>query len=441
MKQEFKRDLGVFSTIAIIVGQMIGSGIYMAPQGLAEISGPKAALLSVAITGIGTLFLALTFAKLDNKQASTGSAIVHTQAAFGDLPAFWVGWSYWCGCWIANGAIVLAGLNYASYFFPSLAGNSWPKFIACVAIIWAYTLVNIKGVKIAGRINLILTIVKLLPLLLFAIVAAVHFEPANFSTVSSQASPGINALPMGIAYMLWCFIGFEGASVNANEVKNPRLIGRLTIISTAIVVLIYTALIALAAGNMTQNDLASSSSPLADIMFSVTGDYRVGALISLGASISAIGCVGAWILSAGRITYSLGQRKLMPDMFAKLSEKYATPANGLLINAVLMTGVMLLGFLTNEGDLYNFLVLLAVIAFLVFYLFGAASEIMLSGRDIKAPFNILNFIKHSAVGLIALIYAIYTVVGAGAQYVFYGFLLMLIGIPVFIYVKLKQSRA
>lgn len=439
VKQGFKRDLGIFTTISIIVGQMIGSGIYMAPQGLAALSNPWMALLAVAVTGIGTLFLALSFARLDNKRAATGSVIIYAKEAFGDLPAFWVGWSYWCGCWIANGAIVIAGLNYTSYFFPSMAGNTFPKFIACTLILWVYTIINIIGVKIAGRINLVLTILKLLPLLLFAVVAVVHFDTSNFNTMSSQAVNGMGALPMGMAYMLWSFIGFEGASVSADEVENPKQIGRLTIISTVIVIIIYAILIALAAGNMTQNELAGSSSPLADIMYRATGGYWAGALISLGASISAIGCVGAWILSAARVTYALGESKLMPATFAKLSEKRGTPVNGLLINGVLMTVVMLLGYLTNGGDLYSFLSMMAVMTFLVFYLFGAASEIMISGREIKKPFNVIQFMKKSAVGLIALVYSIYTIIGSGMQYVFYGFLLILLGIPVFIYVKLKQD--
>lgn len=441
MKQGFKRDLGIFSTVAIIVGQMIGSGIYMAPQGLAELTNPKFAILSVAITGLGTVFLAMSFAKLDNKKASTGSVINYTQEAFGDLPAFIVGWAYWCGCWFANGAIVLAGLNYTAYFFPSMAGNTLPKFIACISILWAYTIINIIGVKYAGRVNLILTIVKLIPLLVVGVMAAIHFESANFMTVSSENINGVNALPAGMAYMLWCFLGFEGASVTADEVKNPNEIGRLTVVSTVVVVLIYMVLIILAAGNMPQIDLARSSSPFADIMFKATGKYWTGALIAFGASVSAIGCVGAWILSAGRATYTLGKRQLMPSMFAKLSKKNGTPVNGLLINGVLMNVVMLLGYLTNEGDLYTVLTMMAVMTFLIFYLFGAASEIMILGRDIEEPMTIIKFIRHSAIGLIALVYSIYTIVGAGAQYVFYGLLLLLVGIPVFIYMKLKQCKS
>ena len=437
---KLKRELGIFATAAIIIGQMVGSGIYMAPQGLAELANPKAAVLAMLITGIGTMFLAVTFAKMDHENPETGSAIIYTKKAFGDLPAFWVGWSYWFGCWVANGAIILAGLSYASYFFHCLAGNTVERWIACLAIIWIYTFINMVGVKQAGGINLILTIIKIIPIFIFIIIALLHFDSDNFNTVSSPEVEGLSVLPVAIAYSLWSYLGFEGASVNAGEVKDPKKIGIITIVSTGGVVILYLLITIIAAGSMDQASLAASASPLADIMYKATGGkYFAGAFIALGGSISAIGCVGGWIMSVSRVSYSMGEQKLLPDVFAKVNERKGTPVGSLIINGILMSVVMTLGYLTNEGGLYNFMVLLAVMAFLIFYLFGAAAEIYLVGKKIK-PFTLFNFLKYSIVGLIGLAYSIYTVYGSGAEYVLYGFLLMLFGLPFFIYVKLRNER-
>ena len=123
------------------------------------------------------MLLALSFARLAQRKAVTGSAVVYTNEAFGELPAFWVGWSYWCGCWTANGAIIIAGVNYLSYFFPVFAADSIQKFALSLVVIWLFTLLNIKGVKEAGYLNLVLTAVKLLPLLIFIVIAAQHVEP------------------------------------------------------------------------------------------------------------------------------------------------------------------------------------------------------------------------------------------------------------------------
>lgn len=435
---KLKKELGFFMTVAIIVGQMIGSGIYMTPQGLAELANPKVAILAMLITGLGTLFLALSFARLSKREAVTGSAIVHTQRAFGDMPAFWVGWSYWCGCWTANGAIAVAAVNYASYFFPPFATNKLLQLMMVLLILWFYTLINIKGVKAAGAFNLVLTVIKLVPILIFIVVAFMNFEGSNLNTVSSPSVAGMSVLPAAIAYSLWSYLGFEGATITAGEVRDASYIGKATVISTLAVMLLYILLITLAAGTMSQTGLASSSSPLADIMRNLTGAYWAGALISIGGSLSAFGCVGAWILSTGRISFSLAELDLLPAVFGKIDPKSGSPSGSLVINGILMSIVMVIGYSNSTGNVYNFLVMLSVMSFLVFYLFGAASEIYLSGREIK-EFNLFNFLKFSFISLIAFFYSVYTIYGSGAEYVLYGFLLLIIGIPFYIYIKLKKK--
>jgi amino acid transporter len=435
---KLKRDLGLFSTTAIIIGQMIGSGIYMTPQGLAELSNPKVAILAMLITGTGTMLLALVFAKLSEKMPVSGSAVVYTREAFGDLPAFIVGWSYWCGCWIGNGAIILGGLSYASYFFPAIGENGLYKFLAAVSIIWLYTIINIRGIKGAGYINLFLTVAKLLPLGLFIVIGALNFDAANLGTVSSPGMSGFSALPVAIAYTLWAFTGFEGGSINAGEVKHPKIVRQSTIIGTGAVIMLYLLLVVIAAGNMPQADLAASRSPFADIIFRATGGYWAGGFISIGVCISAFGCIGAWIISSARVAYSLGEQKLFPQIFAEVHPKYRTPHIGLIINASLMSLVMFIGYATNQGSIYNFLVLLAVLSLLVFYAFGAASEIKLYSAKVK-PVNPFLFIKRSLMGIAAFCYAVYTIYGSGWGVINYGFLLIMIGIPFYFYVRKTQA--
>lgn len=434
----FKKELGVWTATAIVIGQMLGTGIFMAPQGLAELTGAKAGILGMAIAGCGTMLLAWTFVKMSEENPVTGSAIVNTMDAFGPLPAFMVGWSYWCGCWIANGAIILGGINYLSYFIPALGGGGFLKYGLTLAVLWFYTLLDIKGVKEAGIMNLVVTIFKILPIIVIIVIASMHFDSSNLATVSDSAAKGMSGLPLAIAYCLWSFIGFEGACVNAGELKDKSIIRKSTLLGTLAILVIYVLLLVLAAGNMDQQSLADSSSPFADIMKQATGGNVAGGFVAIAAFISAFGCTGAWINSAGRIAYSISELHLFPGSMAKIHEKYKTPVNGLIVNGVLMTIIMLLGYFTHEGNLYNFFVLLAVMSFLVFYAFGAASEIVLAGKKIR-PFNVWNFLKNSIVSLLAFAYAVYTIYGSGAEYVMYGFLLILMGFPFFIYEKLKTE--
>lgn len=433
-----RRELGTFAIIAIIIGQMIGSGIYMTPQGLAEISGPITSAAAMIVTGIGTIFMAISYSRLNKRGALTGSIIIYTREAFGEMPAFWVGWCYWCGCWIANGAIAVAAVSYFSYFIPALSTNHVIQFIIVIVIIWFYTLLNIKGVKAAGYFNLIITILKLVPLAIFIVIAIKGFDVNNLSTTSSNDIKGFSALPAAVAYCLWCYIGFEGATVTAGEAKNEKQIGKATIISSFAVMLLYIVIVLLSAGAMSQAEIANSTSPLADIMHKITGAYWTGAIVSIGGSMCAFGCVGAWILSAGRASYSLASIDLLPRVFMKTDKKSGSPKAALIINGLLMTIVMAIAYFGKKGTVYNFLVMLSVTSFLVFYLFGVSAEMYLTGKDCIGM-GIMTYLKKSIFSILGFIYAMYTIYGSGQEYVFSGFLLILAGIPFFIAIKLGKE--
>jgi amino acid transporter len=436
-----KRDIGLFAAIAIVIGQMIGSGIFMAPQSLAEYANPAAGIIALVITGIGSLLLALCFAKTGTRDERLATPLAAAKEALGELPAFWSGWAYWSGCWLANGTIILGGVEYLSYFFPSLSDNGIPKFVIIMIVVWFYTILNIVGIKESSGFNLAITIIKLAPIAVIIIVGFFKFDPANFSTVSDASVSGMGTIPVAMTITLWSFLGFEGIAVNSAEVKNPKMIMKGTIIGTVIVLAIYIIVTVLAAGNLPQDELVNSSSPFADMIKAATGQNWAGGFISLAVVISAFGCIGAWIISAASIAYSLGIEGLMPKSMAKLHKTRQTPVNALVLNAVLMTIVLAISFLSDVwsalGSLYNVFLLLSTLALLVFYALGAASEMVLAARDIK-KFSIANFLKSSIVSLLAFIYAGFTIWGSGAVYVLAGFLLLLIGVPFYVYTRSKR---
>ena len=438
-KEQLKRDLGLFSATAIGVSQMIGTGIYMAPQGLAAMSNPTAALIGCIIVGIGTLLMAMSFGRIGEKLPVSGSAIVYTKAAFGDTAAFIVGWSYWWSNLLGISAITIGTLAYGAYFIPGLAENKIMIFLVGSAIIWLYTLVNIRGIKGAGKLNLVLTIIKLVPLLVFFVIAAIHFDPANMHTVSNPSLKGMGVLPIAIGYLMWSFMGFEGSSINAGEVKDKSIVKKATILCAVSVIIIYIIFIILSTGSMTQGELANSTSPVADIIAKATGAGWAGAFIALGVFISGLGCVGAWIISSARITYAVGEQGVFPKAFAKVHDVYKTPINALLIDAVICTLILTMNFSKSLVNAYNFLILLTTLASLIFYAFGVASEIMLLKKREK-KFNAFNFIKNSFLSLVAFGYAVYAIYGCGADYAMYGLIFIMAGIPFFIYVKYQRGE-
>jgi amino acid transporter len=436
---KLKRELGLAAATAIVVGNMIGSGIFMAPQGLAAASNPKATMIAWVITAFGSMLLALSFARLGTAMPVTGGPIVFTKQAFGNFASFLIAWTYWIGAWAGNAAIITAFMSYLTYFFPVFGINRLLAFLMSSFILWIITLINIKGVKEAGIIGVITTVLKILPLIAFAIIAGIHFNPGFFSSPSAPEVSGMSTIPAAIAITLWAFVGLESATVPAGEIKDPeKNISRSTVYGTLITAAIYILISFLAIGGMPQGELAKSSAPLADIINSVTGVTWGGTLIALGAVISTLGATSGWILTTARSAFAAAEDGLFPKIFGKVHGKFKTPHASLIISGVAANILLIMNYVGPLTSAFNFMLLLATLAFLPAYSFSAAAEIILLKKDIK-KFNLWNFIKSGIISLLGFAYSIFAIYGTGATVVMYGFILMLLGIPFYVYMKMQQE--
>ena len=435
-----KRELGLAAATAIVVGNMIGSGIFMAPQGLAAASNPKASMIAWIITSIGSVLLALSFAKMGTAMPKTGGPIVYSRAAFGEFAAFLIAWTYWIGAWVGNAAIITGFMSYFTYFFPVFGENRLFAFLMSSLVLWVFTWVNIKGVKGAGLVGIVTTICKLVPLIIFAGIAAMKFNGSNFGTVSSVEVSTMATIPAAVGITLWSFVGLESATVPAGEIKDPEKNIRLsTIYGTIVTAVIYVVISFLAIGAMPQDKLAGSSAPLADIINFAIGGTWGGTLIALGAVISTLGATSGWILTTARSSYAAAEDKLFPKFFANIHPKFKTPHTSLIVAAVCANILLIMNYVGSLTSAFNFMLLLATLAFLPAYSFTAAAEILLLTKH-SANFNVWNFVKNSFMALLAFVYSIYAIYGTGATVVMYGFLLMLVGIPFYVYMKLQNNK-
>jgi len=438
-ESKFRRELGLGAAIAIVVGNCIGSGIFMSPASLARISNPTTSIVAWIITSIGSLLIALSFANLSSKMPVTGGPIAYTREAFGDFAAFLIGWTYWIGAWVGNAAIITAFMSYFTYFVPS-ANNPLAAFLITSFVLWFFTLINILGVKNAGFIGIVSTVLKVSALLVFLVIALINFDPQYLSTVTSSEVSGMSTLPAAIAVALWAFVGLESATVPAGEIKNPeKNIKKSTIIGTLIAAIIYILISIVAMGAMGQAQLAKSDAPLADIINASTNGTWGGTFIAIGAIISTLGATSGWILTTGRSAYAAAEEKLFPPIFAKVNKKFATPAASLIISGICANILLILNYVGSLRSAFDFMILLGTLAFLPAYTFAAAAEIVLI-KKYPGKFNLWNFLKNSFISLLALTYSIYAIYGTGSEVVMYGFILMLAGIPFYTYMMLKQKN-
>lgn len=433
-----KKDIGLVIATALVAGNMMGSGIFMLPATLADKSGPAATMLAWIVTGLGSIFLALSFAKLGTKVPKTGGPYEYSKLAFGDFMGFMNAWLYWNGSWIGNAAVVIAVSSYAGKLIPAIGNSQLGSFLFASAVLWIFTIVNVFGVRKAGKIQTTITFFELALFLFFIVVAALHFNVSNLLPLVPTGK-GLGTMPSAATSTLWAFVGLESASIAAGEIKNPeKNVAKSTIIGIIIVAVMYMAINFFAMGAMPNEALAKSSAPIADILSQYFGS-GVTTFVTLGAVISILGTTVGWLLSTARVAFAAGEDGMFPGFFAKVHPKYKTPYVAIIIGSVLVNLLLLLNYNKSTNAAFNFIILLATLSFLPIYAMTSAAEILLVVKKEK-NFNVWNFLKNSFVPLVGFLYACWTIYGSGAETVMYGFLLMLAGVPFYIYMTLKNKE-
>lgn len=436
-KKGLKKELGLFIATALVAGNMMGSGIFMLPATLATKSGPGATMLAWLITGIGSIFLAMSFANLGSKIPKTGGPYEYSKMAFGDFMGFINAWLYWNGGWIGNAAILTAVASYSASIFPILNTNHTAAFIYTSAILWIFTFINILGVKKAGMVQTVITVFEILLFIFFIIITAFNFH-ISYLKPAFPSGMGISTIPTAAASTLWAFIGFETASVAAGEIKDPeKNVKKSTIYGMLIVLFLYMFINLFSMGAMPHKQLAGSQSPIVDILAIYLGK-KITSIILVGCVISVLGTTVGWILSTARMSYAAGVDKVFPQVFAKVHPKYKTPYGSLIICAVLVNILLLMNYNKSLLSAFNFIILLAALANLPMYASTTAAEIILLVKREK-NMNIFKFVKNSIVPLIGFAYATWAIYGSGAETVLYGFILILLGVPFYLYARIKRE--
>ncbi len=428
--KSLKKEISLFMATMLVCGNMIGSGVFMLPSTLAQVSGPGATIIAWVLTTIGSVLIAISFANLGTKYPSTGGSYQYTKEAFGDFAGFLSAWLYWNGSWIGNAAIIVAITSYASAVIPIL-NNPIASIIFSSSILWIFTLINLAGVKKAGKIQSFVTVFKIGFFALFIIVAFLNFDSSNILPLYPDGK-GLSTVPLAATSTLWAFVGLESATVAAGELKDPeKNIRKSTIYGIIIAASIYLLISIGSMGAMNNLELAKSSAPLTDILTNALGN-GVGKILTIAVVVCILGTIIGWLLSTARVGYAAGVDGVFPKFFGKVSNKTGAPVNSLIFGSVLVNVLLVMNFQKGMVDTFTFITILATLSYLPVYLLSVAAEMMLSFKG-ESEFNFKIFIKKSILPLLAFIYVIWTIYGSGAETVMWGFILMLIGIPVYIY--------
>lgn len=370
------RGLGPIAAIALVAGNIIGSGIYVVPGKLAQTLGP-ASLLAWILTAAGYFCLLCVFADLGGAYPVSGGPQTFVQRAFGELAGFEASYLYWLSAVIGNAAFATGFVGYLAVFFPG-TGEGWGAFLAAQALLWTFTGINLLGVEAGGRVQVVATVLKTLPLF---VLSAALLSQGTTENLQPFAPHGYAPLWAAFPLIAWLFLGAESVTVPAEEIRGAGpTIRRAAYIGFGLATVVYmTVALALSLG-LPAGTIAGSGSPLAVAAGAVFGPWG-SAFVTVAALISIAGVLNGWLLVAGRLPYAAAREGLAPRWLGKLHPSTGAPVAALILSSVLSSVLLLRFFSKTLLDTYEFVANASTATALVAIAACCVAELVLLRRE------------------------------------------------------------
>jgi basic amino acid/polyamine antiporter, APA family len=425
---EPRRSLGLATTTSVVIGNMVGSGIFLLPASLAAYG--IYSLCGWVVSALGALLLARVFSRLARRAPLAGGPYAYPREVFGDFAGFLLAWMYWISIAAAVAAIAVAFASYLATFAPLLATRPLAGAAAALAATWLLTGVNILGVRAAGRLQLITVILKLSPLLVLGLFGIFYFHPHLLVSGDAGQSPAA-AIDASAALTMWAFLGLECATIPADHVEDPeRTIPRATYIGTGVAAVFYILCTTAVMGVIPAGSLVHSNAPFADAAKLLWGGWA-GDLIAAAAIISCFGALNGWILMSGQFPQAAARDRLFPKIFAAEWGR-GTPVPGILLSSIIASIVILTSYSRGLVGMFNVMILIATFYTLVPYMLCALAELLL-GRGGKARG------RNVALASLAFAFTLWATAGAGKDTLYWGTLIMLAGLPLYVWQRWSHA--
>ena len=423
---------------------MIGGGIFSLPQNMAASADVGAVLIGWVITAVGMLTLAFVFQTLANRKPDLdGGVYAYAKAGFGDYMGFSSAWGYWISAWLGNVGYFVLLFSTLGYFFPIFGeGNTPAAVIGASVLLWAVHFLVLRGIKEAAFINLVTTVAKIVPLVLFVLIAVFAFKLDIFTAdIWGLKNPDLGSVMNQVRNMMlvtvWVFIGIEGASIFSARAEKRSDVGKATVIGFITVLLFLMLVNVLSLGIMTQPELAKLQNPsMAAVLEHVVGHWGA-VLISVGLIISLLGALLSWVLLCAEIMFAAAKDHTMPEFLRRENANHV-PANALwLTNAMVQVFLVITLF---SASTYLSLIYLATSMILVPYLWSAAYALLLAVRGETYENASADRTKDLIIGAIALIYAVWLLYAGGTKYLLLSALLYAPGAILFAKAKHELGK-
>lgn len=422
---EMKKPLGFWTLTALVIGNMVGSGIFLLPTTLATTG--SIGVIGLVIASVGATLLAYILAKMSQYVPRAGGPYAFAKTKLGDFVGFQTVYNHWFAMWVAIIAVTIELTIFLSIILPTIS-NTFVNIIFCIAIIWIIAAINLSNIEAIKITQIVTVILKIIPLLLIILVGCFYFHPEylinNFNLSSGSH---LTALSNTTALAVWAFIGLESATIPYNLVENPtRNIPLATLIGTIVAALLYILSSTVILGTFPIQTIMASKFPFAiaaQTMFGNWGTY----MVILGAVISCVGSINGWIFIQGQLTKVAAEDGLFPQVFS-YTNKNAAPATGILLTAALMTGILILTLSSESKEHLQIVMSMASMAALIPYIYGSISALVVSKDE---SIIIKNRDTFFAIAFVAALYSLWTIISIGKNAIFYGTILIFVSAIVY----------
>jgi APA family basic amino acid/polyamine antiporter len=427
--------LGKWMSTSLVLGNMVGAGVFMMPAVLGSYGG-----ISIAgwiFSSLGAILIAILFSRLGKLLPGVqGGPYAFTRAGLGEFPGFIVAWGYWISVWTTNAALAVAFSSYLSVLMPFLELEIYYSIAAALMVLWGLTWFNTLGIRQVGKMSLITTILKLTPIILIGIIGLYFFEINHFVPLNISEESSWKAIAATTTFTFFAYLGIESATIPAESVKDPgRIVPFATKWGTIIAMVVYLLSSISIMGLIHPSELSDSSAPFADAAMVLWGE---GAqyLVAIAALISVFGALNGWILMQGQMPEAIARDRLFPSVFAR-ENKNGIPALGIYISSVLASLLIVMNYSGGLLKVFEFMILVSTVCVLIPYLFCSVSYIVLLKNNSYSQNkkNILVLLACST-----FLFSAYALIGSGWESILWGFVFLLFGIPVYFLLQQKKSN-
>ena len=426
------RVLGLWMCTALVVGNVIGVGIFLLPATLAPFG--LNALTGWIVTIVGCALLAVTFAFLARAFPQDDGPYGYTKRAFGDGVAFTVMWCYWVSTWVTNAVIAVGIVGYLTVLIPAINSQPWlPPFVA-LCLIWFFVIVNLRGARTAGWMQIITTVLKLLPMLgvMCLGIWVLWIDPAEYVRHLPPNPTSFSEISQATTLTLYAMLGIECATIPACRVSNPqRTIPRSTVIGTVLLSVIYLSVSVIPMLLIPQGTLTASSAPFADLFARILGE-RSGAILALFVVIGGMGALNGWTMLLAEVTQAIARHGHFPEILAK-ENTHGAPAWSLAVTGVIASAMLVSNYSQSIAGLFAFLSVVVTAANLPLY-FVCAAALVVFRRQRKASTAI------ALAGTAAFLYCVWCSIGIGLKPLLWTIALCAAGVPIYVASRLRERR-